>query len=290
VNGRIDGGAGTDILDYSQFHAPATVNLQTASATATGGFAGVEGFVGSNTLLDTIVGKDASNSWQVYGNNNAGKINNSVQFSQFENWVGGTLDDTFRMASARYVSGAIDGGAGVNTLDYSLYTSGVAVNLSAGTATNVRGGVANLANVIGGAAADTLTGDAGDNLLLGNGGNDVLTAGGGRNVLFGGAGADALTGGVGEDILIGGTTSHDANAASLRAIQAEWRRTDLNYQQRTDHLTGAVGGGLNGSAYLKSSTVRDDATADRLVGLDGLDWFWGISVEVADRVTGERLN
>lgn len=308
VGGKVDGGAGSDILDYALYHSPVTVNLQTLSATATGGFANVEGFVGSNTLLDTILGADATNIWQMYGDNNAGKIG-SIQFGSFENWIGGSGADTFKMASARYISGRIDGGAGNNTLDYSLYTAGVSVDLAQGTATNVRGGVLNIANVTGGAGADTLLGDTGDNILLGNAGNDVLsggpggndvlvggagndnlTASAGRNLLIGGLGADVLTGGAGEDLLIGGTTSFDANAAALKSLLAEWQRTDLSYQQRIDHLTGKTSGGLNGKTLLTSKTVKDDKTADTLTGLGGLDWFWALVGEVKDRLAGERVN
>ena len=197
----------------------------------------------------------------------------------------------------------------MNTLDYSGYTAGVAVNLGAGTATNVRGGMVNIANVMGGAGADTLIGDAGNNILLGNAGNDMLSGGPGgndvlvggagndsltgslgRNLLIGGLGADTLTGGGGEDILIGGTTNHDAKVSALQSLMAEWGRTDLTYQQRIDHLNGKTSGGANGSLYLKANTVKDDGTADRLTGLAGLDWFWALASEITDRSTGERLN
>jgi Ca2+-binding RTX toxin-like protein len=310
VNGTVDGGAGSDILDYAQFHAQATVNLQTRTATATAGFANVEGFVGSNSF-DTIIGANGTNTWQVYGNNNAGTINGTggVQFGSFENWVGGAGSDTFKLVSSRYVSGAIDGGGGVNTLDYSAFTAGVAVDLSAGTASTVRMGVANIGVVIGGSGADTLTGSAGDDVLIGNAGtdvlsggpggndvlvggagNDTLTGGPGRSILIGGAGADTLTGGAGEDVLIGGTTSYDASVAQLQGLMAEWKRTDLAYQQRIDHLTGKTAGGLNGSAQLTAKTVKDDATTDALTGGDGLDWFWGVAVEAKDQAAAERLN
>lgn len=308
VSGQVDGGAGSDILDYALFHSPVTVNLQDRTATATGGIVNIEGFVGSNLLLDTLVGANTTNTWQMYGNNNAGKLG-SIQFSSFENWIGGSGADVFQIANARYLSGLIDGGAGVNTLDYSGYTAGVAVNLGAGTATNVRGGMVNIANVMGGAGADTLIGDAGNNILLGNAGNDMLSGGPGgndvlvggagndsltgslgRNLLIGGLGADTLTGGGGEDILIGGTTNHDAKVSALQSLMAEWGRTDLTYQQRIDHLNGKTSGGANGSLYLKANTVKDDGTADRLTGLAGLDWFWALASEITDRSTGERLN
>ena len=70
----------------------------------------------------------------------------------------------------------------------------------------------------------------------------------------------------------------------------EWKRPDLSYQERIDHLTGKTAGGLNGTTNLKASTVKDDGAADQVKGLEGLDWFWALAAETMDRVTGERLN
>lgn len=287
VFGLVDGGAGSDILDYALLHSPATVNLQAKPSTSTGGIANMEGYVGSN-LADTLIAANAANTWTINGYN-AGTLN-AVQFGSFENWGGGTGADTFKMANARYVSGVIDGGAGVNTLTYAVYTTGVAVDLSAGTATNVRDGVSHVGVVIGGSAADTLTGSADDDVLLGNAGNDVLSGGPGgndvlvggagndtlvgspgRNILSGGAGSYTITGNAGEDVLVGGTTSYDANMPALQSLMAEWKRTDLAYQQRIDHLTGTTTGGLNNGKLLTASTVKDDAVVDYLTGGDSLD-------------------
>jgi Ca2+-binding RTX toxin-like protein len=306
VSGLLDGGGDSDILDYALYHSRVTVNLQAATATATGGIARIEGFVGSN-LFDTLIGTNAASTWSMNGSN-TGTVN-GVQFGSFESWIGGSGDDTFKLSNLRYLSGAIDGGLGTNTLNYASSTGGVTVDLSQGKATAVRGGIAHIANVVGGPGADMLTGDAGSNVLLGNAGNDVITGGpggndvlvggdgrdrltgnAGRNILIGGLAQDTLNGGGGDDILIGGTTGHDGNIQSLKALMAEWRRTDLGYQQRVDHLLGTYTGGLNSSSFLKSSTVQDDGVADLLSGLDGTDWFWGLASEVTDRLPGERLN
>src|SRR5262249_62224618 len=90
----------------------------------------------------------------------------------------------------------------------------------------------------------------------------------------GGGGSDQLSGGGADDILVGRTTNHDTNTAALLAILAEWKRTDLAYQDRIDHIRGVVPGGLNGSFNLKSTTVQNDAAADTVLGNLGLDWFW----------------
>jgi Ca2+-binding RTX toxin-like protein len=108
--------------------------------------------------------------------------------------------------------------------------------------------------------------------------------------LIGGGGADVLLGGAGGDILIAGSTSYDANGDALLSILAEWKRTDLTYQERIDHLVGTTPGGLNGSAILKAGVVKKDRRVDDLTGGDGEDWFWALASEVADREVGERLN
>ena len=74
--------------------------------------------------------------------------------------IGGGGNDTFK-----YVVGdgldVINGGAGSDTLDYSGTASAVTVDLGAQTATGI-GIMASVENVIGGSAADTLTGGTGD--------------------------------------------------------------------------------------------------------------------------------
>jgi Ca2+-binding RTX toxin-like protein len=64
--------------------------------------------------------------------------------------------------------------------------------------------IENVENVIGGAAADTLTGNALDNVLSGNAGKDRLLGAAGNDTLDGGFGKDTLAGGAGDDTLDGG--------------------------------------------------------------------------------------
>jgi Ca2+-binding RTX toxin-like protein len=145
--------------------------------------------------------------------------------------------------------------------------------------------------VFGGSGNDSLTGDSGDNVLIGNGGDDSLVGNDGRDLLIGGLGADMVDGGNGDDILVGGTTAHDNQKARLIALMAEWSRTDLTYSARMDHLTGAVGGGLNGVFLLNASTLFDDNQAiDNLFGRAGTDWFvQGKKDNVQDKVAGETI-
>ena len=96
----------------------------------------------------------------------------------------GAGNDTFKLSNGKGVAGKIDGGGGTNTLDYSLYSTGVTVNLTTGAATGVGGGIANILNVTGSPASDTITGNAGSNVIIGDGGTDKLSGGGGGTDRF----------------------------------------------------------------------------------------------------------
>lgn len=70
--------------------------------------------------------------------------------SAFVSILGGQGDDTFKIKGTTFLpSIRIDGGGGTNTLDYSAVSDPVYVDLQAGTATGLKGGIANIQNVIG---------------------------------------------------------------------------------------------------------------------------------------------
>jgi hypothetical protein len=127
------------------------------------------------------------------------------------------------------------------------------------------------AELYGGDGNDVLNAGGGGSILVGGAGDDVLAGGAGRDLLIGGAGADALAGMGDEDILIAGSTSHDGDPAALRALLAEWKRTDATYATRISHLRS--GGGLNGASRLAASDLFDDTSADVLTGGPGNDWL-----------------
>jgi Ca2+-binding RTX toxin-like protein len=120
----------------------------------------------------------------------------------------------------------------------------------------------------------------------------------GRDLLIGGAGIDALRGNAGDDILVAGPSAFDdpnaANVLSLRAILAEWSRTDAAYAVRIARISGSIGGGLNGTNALQPGvTVTDDAHNDTLHGESGIDWYIANRLRpgtVRDTVTGWSWN
>ncbi len=221
---------------------------------------------------DSLVGADVSNTWLItaFG---GGLLNSTIQFNSMENIAGGAANDIFKVNRGGELIGSINGSGGTNVLDYSSWTSEVAVNLRFSSATAL-GSVSNISVVVGGSGNDTLVAGALGSVLLGGAGSDSLQGGNGRDVLIGGSHSDRLRGGAGEDILFGGTTSYFSEStksldlASLDAIFKQWSRTDMSYTNRINSLT------VGSSPLISSSKFTTDAnSADDLYGEGGQDWY-----------------
>ena len=113
----------------------------------------------------------------------------------------GDGDDTLTMG-AGLPAATIDGGTGVDALDFARRTDPVTVRLNATPAGGMT--VQNVENVTGGAANDSISGDAADNSLAGDAGDDSISGGGGADNIDGGAGSNTLRGGPGDDTLTAG--------------------------------------------------------------------------------------
>ncbi len=137
--------------------------------------------------------------------------------------------------------------------------------------------IGSLCEFYGGDGNDVLDAGNSGGILVGGAGNDLLLGGAGRDLLIGGPGADILTGNPGDDILIAGFTDHDEQPEALRAILAEWMRTDLSYQARVSRISAGIG--TDQVFALNASTVHDDTGEDQfafdlLVGGSGEDWLF----------------
>src|SRR6185312_6320704 len=153
----------------------------------TGG-SGNDTFVFGGSLAGTISGGGGSNTIIADNNGdafkisgaNAGTINSILTkgFTNIQNLTGGSGNDNFMFADGAGVTGVIDGGTGVNTLNYASYSTGIYANLKTLTSTDT-GGIADIQNVTGGQGADILVGDANNNLLIGSKGSSNLIIGGG---------------------------------------------------------------------------------------------------------------
>jgi filamentous hemagglutinin family protein len=108
ISGTIDGGAGTDTLDYSAYTSPLTVNLAALDGI------NIEQVVGTANATSTLIANNTANTWTITGNN-SGTVN-GLNFSDFSNLTGGNSNDTFQFNNPATISSNIDGGAGNLTL------------------------------------------------------------------------------------------------------------------------------------------------------------------------------
>ena len=115
ITGVVNGGTGSDLLDYSQAMGPIAVNLQFRTAPQLGSFTSIESITATADAGDLLTGANATNAWSITGPD-AGIVGTTT-FAGFENLLGGTGADTFTMANAAAsVSGLIDGDGGTDTL------------------------------------------------------------------------------------------------------------------------------------------------------------------------------
>jgi Ca2+-binding RTX toxin-like protein len=214
------------------------------------------------------------------------------------NLSGGDGHDQFALQGGTSLfGGVIDGGPGVNTLNYSGvtpagvfagFTTPVQVNLSpaafatvlpnllpppfGGLAINVpgssatgTGGIANIRNVVGGSDGDILVGDDLPNQLEGRLGADLLFGQGGNDNLLGGLGVagnpdlpDVLFGGDGNDLV--DALSGETNDAIV-----------------DNHRNFLFGGAGNDVLFARSARDQlfGEAGVDRLIMRSCLDFFGG---------------
>ena len=181
---ELNGGSGNDTLSYQDSGAKVSVSLLGA---ASGGDAagdiisGFENITGS-AFADKLSGNGAANVL-----------------------TGGGGNDTLKGAGG---ADMLNGNEGDDTADYKGSTSGVTIDLEAGTGSggHAEGDTLSLIeNVSGSSNGDTITGNNLVNVLKGQGGNDTLNGAGNTDTLDGGTGNDTLNGGTGHDTLTGGS-------------------------------------------------------------------------------------
>ena len=137
LTGSLDGGSGTDTLDFSAYATARSVILTGADATGfsgtqpaiSGGFTGIDVLVGSAATNDNLTGTNAASTWTIGAADTYRTGTATLDFSGYENLLGGSGNDTFAFTGSGSVKGTVNGGLGTNWLDYSLYGSGVHVNL-----------------------------------------------------------------------------------------------------------------------------------------------------------------
>ncbi len=229
-----------------------------------------------------------------------------VSATDASDWIkGSAYADAFHLGGG---NDTLDGAGGSDILyfDRSEMTSGVNVDLAAGTASgswrsaafNHR--ISSIEEIWGSAFADTLSGDGGANTLSGGdgadalsglGGNDVLRGGGGDDVLYGSSGDDSLYGGTGNDVLNGGAGA-DVIDGGDGIDQASYKFSSSGVAINLALGTAAGGTAAGDTLYsiedLKGSQFKDTLIGDNgdnriyalggndaLSGGGGDDWLYG---------------
>ncbi|HKN90128.1 MAG TPA: hypothetical protein VJ622_07585, partial [Acidimicrobiia bacterium] len=113
--------------------------------------------------------------------------------------------------AASEVAATVDGGSGVNTLDFSRAAGPVSANLFQGTASGAKK-VTNFERIIGSPFSDDLVGDH-DNYIADGAGDDIVFAGAGNNVIDSGPGSKSITVGNGDNLITVGPGAGDTISA-----------------------------------------------------------------------------
>jgi Ca2+-binding RTX toxin-like protein len=210
----MNGGGGTDVVDYSTRTAALTVTMdgKTASGDSTANSGAGEG---------DIIGTDVANiKLGSGGGTYTGNALNNTFFAGIAGAStvnGSTGDDTLNEGPDANgpSSETFNGGAGTDTVDYSARTAALTITMDGATASgdsaqseaDVIG--TDVENVYGGSAADTIVGNDNDNDLEGNGGGDTICGGNGNDTLLGYAAVGNSTGN--GAMLHGGDCADDAD-------------------------------------------------------------------------------
>ena len=178
IPGTLNGGAGFDVLNYSGYGAPVSVNLGVLNATGFGGISSLENYIGS-PFADTFTGTNGNDTFSI-NSDNAGNVNGSSLFASFEHLKGGTGADRFLFLNQASVA-SVDGGIGNDLLEIDDRTLG-----GTNTYTITAGQISRNPTYL-------FSGLEGIKLLLGPGNDTVVTRDFGLTQTFdGGAGNDIL--------------------------------------------------------------------------------------------------
>jgi Ca2+-binding RTX toxin-like protein len=195
--------------------------------------------------------------------------------------LGGNGNDTFLMGpeNATHGPGRVAGGAGIDTIDFSVRTVSVHVTMDgalttpfAGTFSGKYSGATAVEKMVAGSDVENMKGGAGDDTLTGNALDNIIT---------GGLGADTITGGGGQDTVdYSDRTSTTTLWVALDGIAHSGAST---HQVRTlgtlanSYTDGActltMGVGLGGTGSDENDTIGTDI--QNITGGAGNDCLFG---------------
>ncbi len=326
ITGTINGGAGTDSITANN-----TANIWNITAADSGTVDGVPTFSNIENLFggsgtdsfilnsgsisgaidggagsDSLAPDDVPNTWTISAND-AGTVTGVGSFANIENLNGRNDTDDFSIADGVSVSGTIDGGGGTDSLDLSLQTGLVVVDLSAGNLVNIE-------NYTGNGANSTLIGDNVVNVWTIDGSSDGIDDGSVGTVSFidfanltGGADVDSFTlssgtlsgilnGGAGSDTLIADNMANTwsitgADSGLATGVGSFASIENLTGNAGTDDFSFGVSGSLSGvvDGSTNTDTVDYSAVAGALTVTIGASGFSNIEILVGNNDTNSTL-
>jgi len=203
-------------------------------ATGSGLLAGVEGdLVGADvedlvggTGPDVLTGNVLSN--HIQGGDGAdvisGGANAGVCTADIDVLDGEVGNDTFDMGSVSDCGDTLNGGAGIDRVDYQARGAALTITVDGTANDGAAAGVEkdNVKNdveiLISGSGGDTITGSALADEIHGGPGIDTINAGAGNDVLIGNTGADVLNGEAGDDTFLESDVDPEYTVAEQRGV------------------------------------------------------------------------
>ncbi len=306
-NHTIDGGTGFNTVNYTQALSAIKVDLLSGAVTSNG-FGGQDRLANIQQVLgssfdDEIAGGNGDDVIYGYGGNDviygslgsdflyggAGdnrldysrlstgvtvdiangrttKVGGSDTFSEFTQFVGSSADDVFIVPKGGY---SINGGAGMDTVDYSQFSARIHVDLRAGIATKLDANSASFVDQsltsiekiifprgVSGAGSVGYTSTSGSTWFVGSDVGDTFYVMGGSNTFTGGGGGDW--------------------------VSYAWANSGVVVRVDENHNGMATVNGyggqdvLNGIAYLQGSSYDDYLAGNSVLhGLSGNDTLEG---------------
>ena len=269
--GTIDGGLGVNSLDYTGNTTATTIDLSTSSASRIAGggpnaFANLQRFVGGTSTADVLIGRNADGTWLL--NSATGGTYGTTTFSSFESLVGNGANDIFRVSNGIVFTGTVDGGGGLNSLDYALQTAAIQVNFNNLSATGIKSGLAagfrNMQRIVGSAVVtDRIIGSNSANQWNITGANSATLD---SNITL--VGVDILQGGSSNDIFLIGTSAFAGSiigGGGANRLSYLGRTTPVTVDLQNNSATGVRGGAVNGISGI-NDIVGGSALTDKLIG------------------------
>jgi hypothetical protein len=114
ISGTLDGGGGSNALNYSDYQTAVSVDLALHAATGTASARNFDDLTGG-AAADTLIGLSTDTVWHIT-DLDGGDIYDVITFASIENLTGGANRDDFIVEAGGSISGTLDGGGGADGL------------------------------------------------------------------------------------------------------------------------------------------------------------------------------